>query len=156
MTKEHPLSNTRTRITMMRINFRCEFFFSIIIVSGILSISTIFQIRYFYSHTDKTGKFTFVPPFRANSTTSYSNDHLRNVVLTMFSTSQKDPQRDRRMPSTMDYMVNFYVTVKFLNINAIYFMTTSHQDLSAITPQVTFNLNEYLWFLIWVSTTTDF
>ena len=105
---------------MIRINLTRIIYFSIIVVGGILSISTCL-------YPDKTGKFTFLPPYRVNNITLYrskltlSNDHSRNVVLAIFSTSQKNPQRHRRMPSTIDYTINFYVTVKFLNINAIIF-----------------------------------
>ena len=137
-----------------------EFYFSIIVVGGIISISTFFKNRYSYLHPDETGKVTFLPHYRVNSITAYrskltvSNDHSRNVVLTMFSTSKKDPQRHRRMPSTIDYMVNFYVTVKFLNINAIIFYdnlssqfvrnyATSKIQFKRITMDPHLSINDY-------------
>ena len=140
---------------MIRINLPWEFYFSIIVVGGILSISTFFKNRYSYLYPDETGKLTFLPPYLPNSITSYrskltmSKDQLRNVVLAMFSTSKKDPQRHRRMPPTIDYMVNFYVTVKFLNINAIIFYDNLSSEFVRNYTTVKFNSKGLQWILAW-------
>ena len=55
------------------------------------------------------------------SNRSKYDTNFENVVFTVFCTTQKDPQRYRRMPSSFEYMNNFYVSVNWLDINVIIF-----------------------------------
>ena len=53
--------------------------------------------------------------------TSNMNRNLKNVILTIFCTSKKDPQRKKFIPPTIKYMNNFYISAKILNLKVIIF-----------------------------------
>ena len=49
------------------------------------------------------------------------NFQSTDIVVGIFGTKQKDPQINKKMSSTMEYINNYYVSVKSLNLNAIIF-----------------------------------
>lgn len=60
-------------------------------------------------------------------TTSVANNHsafLRHeigVIFTIFFTTKKDPQRGKYQSTTIEYMKNFYTSVKALNLHTVIF-----------------------------------
>ena len=52
-----------------------------------------------------------------------------NVILAMSGTTKIDPQRNRKMPSTFEYINNFYESVRALNLDAIIFHDNFTQQL---------------------------
>ena len=108
---------------MISINFNFKLYISVLFICGLISISTFMARINSFSYKKET--FTLLQYDILNSTISdqltLNNKSLKNVVLTIFSTTKKDPQRNKQMPSTINYMANFYMSVKLLNINTIIF-----------------------------------
>ena len=83
---------------------------------------------------------------------------IDNIVLTIFSTTKQDPQRNYKMDPTYDYMKNFYVSVKWLNINVIIFhdnltqtfirkYTTNKINFKKITMSKQLSINDYRFLI---------
>ena len=81
-----------------------------------------------------------------------------NIILTVFCTTRKDPQRKRLMPPSIHYMNNFYVSAKYLGLNVIIFYddledefvntyTTDRITFHKIPMDETLSINDYRFFI---------
>ena len=81
------------------------------------------------------------------------------VVFTSWYTYDKDPQRGKKVPETINYIWNFYMTARFLGINAVIFHdhlppdfiskhTTDKISFEKVTPTKSFSTND-LRFIIY-------
>ena len=77
-----------------------------------------------------------------------------NIVLTIFGTTKPDPQRNYKIDPTFEYMRNFYISAKWLNITVIIFYdnltqtfrrkyTTQNINFQKITMDKQLSINDY-------------
>lgn len=99
-----------------------------------------------------------------NSKTIHENKHNNestpsSVILTSWLTYEKDPQRGKQVPQTIDYIWNFYTTCRFLGLRVVIFhdhlppefvkkYSTDKISFEKIEPTKSFSTND-LRFIIY-------
>ena len=111
-----------------------------------------------YEHESKTNAILLTTA--APTITTYKVKTRSNgVVFTSWYTYDKDPQRGKKVPETINYIWNFYMTARFLGINAVIFHdhlppdfiskhTTDKISFEKVTPTKSFSTND-LRFIIY-------